>query len=228
MNKILATKLFSKNTIKRLTKKNIYLGNKTNIYNFLLIKLFIIIVILGLIIYFIKNILLGLIIVIPLYFIIEYICYDIKIRKINNKLEYELLFFLDMLIITLESNHNFNKALEITTNNIDSTISAYFKKVLKELNLGKPYNEAITSMMEKIDSNNINNILFNLRECLMYGNDPIISLKEQKEYLNEVILLNLKYKISKLPLKIIIISIFILTPLILLVIFAPVIIDLLK
>lgn len=227
MLKSVSEKLYLKSTIKRINYKVRLIDSKINIYIFLNLRLFISLVIFGLTIYLTKNILLALLLIVPLYIIIEYFVFDTKIKKRNELLEQELVFYLDMLIISYSATLNFKKALEITTENVDSNISKEFKKVLKEINLGKTSNEALTNMMNRIDSNNIKNILFNIKETITYGNNPLSILKEQREYLNKVILINAKYHISKLPLKIITILVLLFIPLIILFLFAPIIIDLL-
>lgn len=227
MLKSVSEKLYLKSTIKRINYKVRLIDSKINIYIFLNLRLFISLVIFGLTIYLTKNVLLALLLIVPLYIIIEYFVFDTKIKKRNELLEQELVFYLDMLIISYSATLNFKKALEITTENVDSNISKEFKKVLKEINLGKTSNEALTNMINRIDSNNIKNILFNIKETITYGNNPLSILKEQREYLNKVILINAKYHISKLPLKIITILVLLFIPLIILFLFAPIIIDLL-
>ena len=110
--------------------------------------------------------------------------------------------------MTLESNKHLKGAIELTSTNIDSEISNEFKKTLNEVKLGKSFTESLISMKERIPSDLINNIILNLTESSIFGNNVTNTLNNQLEYLRDRRLLNIKAEINKLPTKISIISYF--------------------
>ena len=78
----------------------------------------------------------------------------------------------------------------------------------------------------RIPSDTVNNIILNLLESNIYGNNMIDSLNNQLDYLNDKLLLETKGKINKMPIKISIVSVLIFVPLILIIILGPIIINL--
>ena len=127
--------------------------------------------------------------------------------------------------MTLESNKHLKGAIELTSTNIDSEISNEFKKTLNEVKLGKSFTESLISMKERIPSDLINNIILNLTESSIFGNNVTNTLNNQLEYLRDRRLLNIKAEINKLPTKISIISVVFFIPIMLLIILSPVIIE---
>ena len=94
------------------------------------------------------------------------------------------------------------------------------------MSLGKSFQEAITDMKERIPSDTINNALLNIVQSSIFGNNIEESLNNQLDFLRDKRLLDIKSQIGKLPTKISIISVLFFIPIILLVILAPVLIDL--
>ena len=82
-----------------------------------------------------------------------------------------------------------------------------------------------SEMKKKIPSDTINNILLNIRESNMFGNNIIGTLNNQLDYLREAKILETKAYISKIPLKISVISVCFFIPLLLLLILGPVLIN---
>lgn len=165
----------------------------------------------------------------PLIAILNYISYEyvlnykIKLRK--NKLNYDAIFFFQVLVLTLESGKNLQGGIELTCNTIDNDISKEFKKVLHEVKLGKSLNEAINNMKERIPSEEINTVLLNITQSSIFGNNIIDSLNNQIDYLRDKKLLDIKAKINKMPTKISVISVLFVIPIILLLVLGPVIIN---
>ena len=73
-----------------------------------------------------------------------YLNYKIKLRC--EKLNYEAIFFFQVLVLTLESGKNLQGGIELTVNSIDNEVSDEFRQTLNELKLGKSLNEALISM----------------------------------------------------------------------------------
>ena len=77
-------------------------------------------------------------------------------------------------------------------------------------------------MHKMIPSDTINNIILSLTQANIYGSSIISSLYNQLDYLREKRKLEVKAEISKIPIKISIISVFFFVPLVLIIILGPV------
>ena len=150
---------------------------------------------------------------------------DQKIKKRKIKLEQEAMYFFEVLALSLESGNNLYNAIKVTSDNIDSELSKEFKKMMLDIEYSKSFDEAINDMKDRIPSDIINNILLNIRESNMFGNSIIGTLNNQLDYLRETKILETKAYISKIPLKISVISVVFFIPLLLLLILGPVLIN---
>lgn len=231
MKNNLIRKIYQDKTINKITKKVKLLGvdckydvidllNKRVISS---LALFFIILIFSS-----KGYIYGPIITIIYYFGIEYLFLDYKIQQRASKLDYEALYFFEVLALTLESGRNLKASLEMTADSIDNSLSREFKKCINEVNLGKSLTEALNDMKERIPSQTINNVILNITQSNIFGNSIVDSLYNQIDYLRENKVLEVKAKISKLPVKISAISVIFFIPIMLLIILSPVILNMLK
>lgn len=221
-------KIYSKKYCDRIIKKNKMLGikNQYNLNIILTYHLIITIVLLIFAILFLKNNFIYAILITIIYFYgAEYLLFDIRLEKRRQKINNEAIYFFQVLALTLESGTNLKKALEVTTQNIDNNLSLEFKKALEDTQLGKTLTEALTDLKDRIPSDIVNSIIFNLSQVNIYGGNMIESLNNQLEYLNDKILFEVKGKINKMPIKISVISVLIFIPLILLIILSPILIE---
>ncbi len=224
----ISRKIYSKYSFNLISNKMRLLGiediNKT--INFLNLRLITSIIIFFMIIYFIDwGYILGPIVVLIYYFFLPDLTIDIKIKKRKNKLEYEAMYFFEILTLSLESGNNLYNAITITSKVIDSELSHEFRKMMREIEYGKSFTEAINDLKLRIPSDTINNILLNIRESNMFGNSIVGTLNNQLDYLRETKILETKAYISKIPLKISVISVIFFIPLLLLLILGPVLIN---
>ena len=118
--------------------------------------------------------------------------------------------------------------LEVTTNNVSGELSREFKETLREVTFGKSLVEAVNDMQERIPSESINNIILSLNQANFYGNNVIDNLYQQVDYLREKRKMEVKAKISKLPIKISVISVLFFVPLMLLIIISPILLSYIK
>ena len=165
------------------------------------------------------------ILVVLYYIFLPNITIDVEIKKRKAKLEQEAMYYFEILSLSLESGNNLYNAIKVTSDNIDSELSKEFKKMMFDIEYSKSFDEAINDMKERIPSDTINNILLNIRESNMFGNSIIGTLNNQLDYLRETKILETKAYISKIPLKISVISVVFFLPLLLLLILGPVLID---
>ena len=165
-------------------------------------------------------------IVVVLYYIyLPSLTIDQKIKKRKAKLEQEAMYYFEILALSLESGNNLYNAIKVTSDNIDSELSREFNKMMFDIEYSKSFDEAINDMKERIPSDIINNILLNIRESNMFGNSIIGTLNNQLDYLRETKILETKAYISKIPVKISVISVIFFIPLLLLLILGPVLIN---
>jgi len=162
------------------------------------------------------------------YFLFYYICLEIPIEKRGRRLNHEALDFFEILTLTLESGRNLENSIEIAVLNVHSELSDEFKKALIEVKLGKSLMEALEDMKARIPSETINNIILNITQTEVFGNNILQTMYNQIEFLREKEILEIKGQINKIPNKISIISVLFILPLILLIILGPYLIQFLS
>lgn len=227
MNDKIYSKIYRKKTLNRISKKCKLLGinNKLSPIKFMNYRVAItVIVFILLLLFHSKGYIYAPILSLLTYFGAEYYL-DKKIKKRREKLNYEAIFFLQVLVLTLESGKNLQGGIALTCRSIDSEISDEFKKTLNEVKLGKSLVESLESMKERIPSEEINTVLLNITQSTIFGNNIIDSLNNQIEYLRDKKLLNIKAKINKMPMKISVISVIFIIPIVLLLVLGPVIVN---
>lgn len=228
--KSISYRIYSKKNLKMAEEKTTLLGvnNKLDAVDLLNIRLFISVVVFISILYFIDF---GYFIA-PLVSFLVYqlffpIVVDTKIEKRRKILEKDSLYFFEILVLSLEAGRNIKNAIEVTTINIDSELSDEFKKVIKDVNFGKDLDTALEELKYRIPSDTVNNIILNIRQSNMFGNNIIKTVYSQIAYIREKRLLETKAFISKIPIKISVVSVVFFIPLLLLLLLGPLIIDLL-
>lgn len=217
--------LYSKKSIKEIQDK-INLMGLTDKYNPVIIlnlRIFTSLIIFFMVLYIIDFGYIFAPIITFLYFIFfKKIFLDTKIRQREIELEQESIHFFEVLTLSLETGRNLESALTITTSNIDSEISSVFKESLRGIKYGKSLTECLQNMQKYIPSEAINNIIISLTHANIYGNSIIDTLNTQIDYIREKRVLETKAEISKVPIKISVVSVLFFVPLILLIILAPV------
>ena len=111
---------------------------------------------------------------------------------------------------------------------MDNELSREFKKDMDDMTLGKSLNESLDDLKTRIPSDTINNIILNLMESNIYGNNMIESLNRELDYISDKIILEAKGKINKMPIKISVVSVLIFIPLLMLIIIGPLIIKVIE
>ena len=227
--KTISYRIYSKKNLEMAEAKTKLLGvnNKINAVDLLNIRLFLTILSFILIIYLVDF---GYFIA-PLVSFLIYqfffpVVIDSKIEKRTRQLEKESLYFFEILALSLEAGRSIKTAIEVTTKNIDSDLSDEFKKVIKDVNYGKDLDEALEDLKYRIPSDTVNNIILNIRQSNIFGNNIIDTVYSQIAYIREKRILETKAYISKIPIKISIISVIFFIPLLLLLLLGPMIINL--
>lgn len=227
--KNLSYKIYSKKNIEMAEAKTKLLGvnNKLNAVELLNKRLFLTIVAFLVILYFVDF---GYIIAPLIAFLIYQLYFplsvDKKIEKRSRALERDSLYFFEILALSLEAGRSIKTAIEVTTKNIDSELSDEFKKVIKDVNYGKDLDSALEDLKYRIPSDTVNNIILNIRQSNIFGNNIIDTVYSEIAYIREKRVLETKAYISKIPVKISIISVLFFVPLLLLLLLGPMIINL--
>lgn len=227
----LAYKIYSTETINKYQKKIDLLGYKDT-YNaviFLNIRFLTTILIFFMILYISKLGYIAAPLISIIYFnVLPKIVIDKKVAARSERLDNDAMYFFEVLTLSLETGRNLKTALEITSNSIDSELSYEFRQALREVKYGKSLNEALENLKLRIPSDTINNIILNISQSNIFGNSIIDTMYNQIDYIRDKQILNAKAKISKIPLKVSVISVIFFIPLILLLILSPIIIQFLS
>lgn len=119
------------------------------------------------------------------FFLVEYIFIDLEINKRGLKLERDALEFFPIFLLSLKGGTNLKKAILLSTNTVNNSLSNEFKKVLDDLKVGKSLDESLSLLTKRIPSQIINNIILSIREANRYGNDISNSIKGQLTLIEE-------------------------------------------
>ena len=220
--------LYRDKTIEKINKKIKLLGEnkKYDAITFMNIRVTTSILVFFVVLYLVDfGYILAPIITYLYYVFLPNLYFNPKIKERVRTLDYDAMYFFEILALSIQSGNNLINALKVTSQSIDSTLSLEFREVIREVNLGKTLEEALDDMKSRIPSDTVNNIILNIKESSLFGNNIIDTLYNQIDYIRDKIVLENRAYISKLPLKISIISVVFFIPLLLLLILGPVILN---
>ena len=221
-------KIYNKKYIEKQKVKVKLLGSddKTNVYDLILTRLFTTLLLFVLcFVTFKYSYIVAPVVALFYYFIFTIFTIDDKLKKRTIKLESEAMHFFEVLTLSLETGRNLVEAIDVTTSNVNGILSREFKETVREVSFGKSLNEALSDMQYRIPSDTINNIILSLTESNLYGNSIIKNLYNQIDFLREKRKMEVKGKISKVPVLISVISVLFFIPLVLLLIVGPILLD---
>ena len=132
------------------------------------------------------------------------------------------------MTLSLETGRNLQEAIDVTVENTSGALSKEFKEVLRNVRYGKSLTEAMEDLENNIPSDTIKNIILSLTQADLYGSSIINSLHEQIDYLREKRKMEIKAEISKIPIKISIISVLFFIPLMIILVLGPVVLQFLS
>lgn len=215
---------YSKKVYRRISKKIDLLGLSSNIstLSFLNIRLITMIIIAVLILTSFKyGYIYAIVFCIIYYILFEKVFLDRKIKKRIHRLNNEAIYFFEVLTLSLQTGRNLNEAISVTVNSTDGELSSEFKEALRQTKFGKSLNESLNDIQKFIPSDSVNNIILSLTQSNIYGSSIIDTMHNQIDYLRERRILEVKARISKVPVKISVISVFFFIPLMLIIILGP-------
>lgn len=203
----MSSNIFRKKTISRVEKKYNYLGKKPNTLLFLNIRLIICLLIFVLFLIISKlGFIIGPIVSIILYYLIEYLYFDLRIRTRKKQIENDALIFFGLLLLSLKSENNLIMSLSLASKKKDNILALEFTKLLNDLEYGKSFADALNDIIRRIPNENVNNLILSLKEYSDNIGNLIILLNRQLSRLEEKIIFNKKKIIILIPLKIKILS----------------------
>ena len=221
-------RIYSEKYINRQISKTKLLGkdNKMNVYDLIIGRLLSSFILFMIILFvFDYGYIIAPIVTILYYISFNKIVLDDKLKKRTIKLESEAMHFFEVLTLSLETGRNLVEAIDVTTSNVSGVLSSEFRETVREVSFGKSLNESLNDMQERIPSDTINNIILSLTESNLYGNSIIENLYNQIDFLREKRKMEVKGRISKVPVLISVISVFFFIPLLLLLILGPILLD---
>lgn len=221
-------KIYSRKYVKKIISKVKLLGSKSNIdpYDFMICRLFTSVILFCICLYSLKyGYIIGPVATVIYYFVFQDVFLDSKIRNRNMMLEKEAMHFFEVLTLSLETGRNLAEAIDVTTSNVNGILSDEFKESIREVSFGKSLSEALYDMQERIPSDTINNVILSLTQSNVYGNSVIENLYNQIDYLREKRKMEVKGRISKVPVLISVISVLFFVPLLLIIILGPVLLE---
>ena len=119
------------------------------------------------------------------YLLVEYLLIDLEVRKKNKRLEVQALDFFPIFLLSLKGDRNIKKAIELTTDIVESDLSKEFMKVLQDVDMGKSLDESLKSLDDRIPSIYISNIIVSIIEANRYGNNLNETINVQLDYIRD-------------------------------------------
>ena len=223
-------RIYRKKTIQKYQEKCLFLGTdiNMNVYSFLNMRLgtTLLLFLLFLIIDY-RNLLVNILLSGAYYYLFSKLYLDSKLEKRRRKLEKEAILFFEVVALSLESGRNLIDSLEMSSNSVEGNLSLEFRNALKEMEYGKSFKEALQSLKLRIPSPSIQNMILNLGQSNAYGNNMVLPIREQLNYIREMRILGVKAQINKMPIQISVVSVLLFVPIVLLLVLSPVIVKLL-
>ena len=219
-------RIYSDKYINKQISKVKLLGNnnKINVYDLIIMRLFTSFVIFIITLYlFDYGYIISPFVTLVYYFLFNKVTIDDKLKNRTRIIENDAMHFFEVLTLSLETGRNLVEAIEVTTANVSGVLSDEFKETVREVSFGKSLNEALGDMQQRIPSDTVNNIVLSLTESNLYGNSIIKNLYSQIDFLREKRKMEVKGRISKVPILISVISVLFFIPLLLLLIVGPII-----
>ena len=115
----------------------------------------------------------------------EYVILNLAIHRRSYTLEMDALDFFPIFLLALKSGRNIKNAIITSTNIIENDLSKEFKRVLRNIEIGKSLDESLSLLKTRIPSQIINNIIVSIMEANRLGNSLNNSIQTQLSYIKE-------------------------------------------
>ena len=177
--------MVSKNLYKRIENKFNLLGYTINPLVFIYMRLVSSIILFILLLYIPYGYIVSPIVTFIYYFAIEYFVLNCSIKLRKSELEYDALEYFPIFLLSLNGERNIRKALVLSCNSVDNSLSNEFKRVLYDEKIGKSLDESLMLLKSRIPSEFITNIIVSIIEANRMGNSISDSVNIQLKYIED-------------------------------------------
>lgn len=198
--------MVSKNLYKRIENKFNLLGYTINPLVFIYMRLVSSIILFILLLFIPYGYIVSPIVTFIYYFAIEYFVLNCSIKLRKSELEYDALEYFPIFLLSLNGERNIRKALVLSCNSVDNSLSNEFKRVLYDEKIGKSLDESLMLLKSRIPSEFITNIIVSIIEANRMGNSISDSVNIQLKYIEDKKNKRVLAYYRSIPLKIAIIS----------------------
>lgn len=177
--------MVSKNLYKRIENKFNLLGYTINPLVFIYMRLVSSIILFILLLFIPYGYIVSPIVTFIYYFAIEYFVLNCSIKSRKSELEYDALEYFPIFLLSLNGERNIRKALVLSCNSVDNSLSNEFKRVLYDEKIGKSLDESLMLLKSRIPSEFITNIIVSIIEANRMGNSISDSVNIQLKYIED-------------------------------------------
>jgi tight adherence protein C len=177
--------MVSKNLYKRIENKFNLLGYTINPLVFIYMRLISSIILFILLLFVPYGYIVSPIVTFIYYFAIEYFVLNCSIKLRKSELEYDALEYFPIFLLSLNGERNIRKALVLSCNSVDNSLSNEFKRVLYDEKIGKSLDESLMLLKSRIPSEFITNIIVSIIEANRMGNSISDSVNIQLKYIED-------------------------------------------
>lgn len=177
--------MVSKNLYKRIENKFNLLGYTINPLVFIYMRLVSSIILFILLLFIPYGYIVSPIVTFIYYFAIEYFVLNCSIKLRKSELEYDALEYFPIFLLSLNGERNIRKALVLSCNSVDNSLSNEFKRVLYDEKIGKSLDESLMLLKSRIPSEFITNIIVSIIEANRMGNSISDSVNIQLKYIED-------------------------------------------
>lgn len=178
--------MLNSRSYKRISKKMKYAGMIVNPSIFVYMRLASSLILFIFLLFFSSyGYIVAPIVTIIYYYFIEYVILDIQIGKRKKELEECSLDYFPILLLCLKGSNNVKKAISLTNEQVNNSLSKEFERVIRDVKIGKSLDESLTLLKDRIPSTFIINIIVNLIEANRMGNSISDSIKDQLDYIED-------------------------------------------
>ncbi len=227
-NYLLSRKIYRYQTIVKYENKMKFLGyqDQKKVFQFLNTRLLVSVFLFFYFLIFSSYHIVAAITISTLFFLFfTYCMIDYPMKKRIQSLEKDAIYFLEVLILSLDSGKSLIQGLELTIEVVDNSLSKEFKNAFREMNYGKSFHEALINLRKKIPSDILQNVILNISETYTSGGDITNTLRQEIDFIQNKRVMDIKNTMNQIPIKISVVSVFLGIPLVLLLILAPVILE---
>ena len=151
-----------------------------------------------------------------------------KIDARAKKALKELPDFVDLLAVSMEAGLGFDQALSNVVNKKEGVLSEEFHRCLEELRLGKTRREALSSIRERLNVNDIKTIIGNIIQAEQLGVGMVQILRIQSNEVRERRKQRAEEQAMKAPIKMLFPLVLFIFPCIFIVLLGPVMLNLME